>query len=73
MRNDPFPGKEMLTRAEVGRLIGVRGRTALKEFLDNEPGFPKAIAIGTTGKKKLPRLRFKKSKVLAWIDLQGND
>ena len=47
-------------------------KTTFYEFLSEEGNtFPKAVEVGKTKNNK-PRTRWKKSQVLAWIDLLGS-
>jgi predicted DNA-binding transcriptional regulator AlpA len=68
--SDPYPGKEFLTVAEVRKLLGLTEPKAFKEFMDGEPLFPKPTVLGNTARGE-PRLRFRKAKVLAFIDLMS--
>ena len=69
--NDPFPRRELLGKAEVRELLGF-GRTAFDQWLksDDARGFPKPVRIGETPKGR-PVLKWKKSLVMAFIDLLG--
>ena len=70
IRNDPFPGKELLDRAEVRQLLGME-RSTFERWLKSEIArmFPRPVTIDVVGKKKRPVLKWRKHQVLSFIDL----
>ncbi len=66
---DPFPGRELLDKADVRLLMGME-RTSFERWLksDEAQKFPKPVVIGRTPKGK-PVLKWKKTQVFAWIEL----
>ncbi len=56
--------------AQVRRVMGLLGRNEFTDFIASEPLFPKPVTVGMTEKKR-PRLRYKKTQVLAFIELMS--
>lgn len=71
---DPFPGVELLDRDQVRKLLGME-RTSFERWLKGPSAklFPAAVPIDYTPQKKRPVLRWKKTQVLAFLDLLGPD
>ena len=67
---DEFPGRAFLLPAQVQKLLGIRNHKEWTAFLAEQPLFPAMVQVGKTPKGK-PRMRYPKSKVLAFIDLLG--
>ena len=67
-RDDPYPNQLLLSAEEVRTILGIKSRTDWADFLKDNEGFPQARPCGKT-RGKQPRLKWKKSLVLAWIDL----
>lgn len=74
---DPNPGQVLLDVLEVAALLGMSKRVFLR-FLGETPGFPRPIAVGTVkargrgakDKPPVPRQRWRKWEVLAWLMTQ---
>ena len=70
---DPFPGQELLDRDQVQRLMGMERSTFARWLAsDSADHFPKPVQVGKTPKGRAI-LKWKKSKVIAFIDLLGAD
>ncbi len=69
--SDPFPGRELLTASEVRKLFGFSDAREFDEFTKETTIFPRPVACGKTKQGK-PRLKYLKSKVLAYLDLLGS-
>lgn len=65
--HDPYPGQALVGLAELRKLLSM-DRSTLYEFLqDPTSSFPRPVRVGTARSGK-PRLRWKKTAVLYWID-----
>jgi hypothetical protein len=70
MYADPYPGKAMLTPAEVRQLLRIPRPKQFEEFLKEQPLFPRPAQVGKTSGGK-PRLMYVKHRVYAFLDLLG--
>lgn len=66
---DPYPTKALLTAQEVQNMLSME-RTQFRTFLAETPSFPKPIVMGTPGKRKGDRRRWRKHEILIWIIAQ---
>jgi hypothetical protein len=67
---DLYPGKAMLTPAEVRQLLRIPRPKQFREFLEEQPLFPRPVKVGKTSAGK-PRLMYVKHRVYAFLDLWG--
>ncbi len=67
---DEFPGRAFLLPTQVRKLMGLRNHAEWTAFLADHPLFPGMVQVGKTAKGR-PRMRYPKSKVLAYVDLLG--
>ncbi len=67
---DPFPGKELLDLSEVRNIMGME-RSTFARWLESDAAkmFPRPVSVGVTPKAKRPILKYRKSLVLAFIEL----
>jgi hypothetical protein len=68
--DDPYHGKALLTPAEVRQLLRLPRPAQLKEFLAEQPLFPRPVKVGKTKAGK-PRMMYVKQRVYSFLDLWG--
>ena len=68
---DPFPNSVLLTAKQVMTILAM-DRSSFYEFVASNPQFPKQVIVGKTKKSGEIR-RYRKSQVLAFIDLLGGE
>lgn len=67
---DPYPGRELLDLSEVRNIMGME-RSTFARWLESDAAkmFPRPVVVGFTPKLKKPVLKYKKSLVMAFVEL----